>query len=237
MDAPVAKLGARTSEDENSSSGGPVGELRSTSADGAPDWPLELRETVRSAVEVHLAGDQREESAKRRILRELTRLERPFDEFAGTVHVTGSALIVGRRGTVLHLHKRLGRWMQPGGHVDAPEAPWEAALREAQEETGLVLSHPDAGYRLLHLDVHEAAKGHTHLDFRYLLLASDADPSPPPGESPDARWYDWDEALALTDDSLIGALRVAQRQPEASEGLPDNGGTSKRVDRVNGGEL
>ena len=48
--------------------------------------------------------------------------------------------------------------------------------------------------RLIHLDVHEAALGHTHLDLRYLLLGGDDDPHPPPGESPDARWYSWDEA-------------------------------------------
>ena len=29
----------------------------------------------------------------------------------------------GPRGTVLHLHKRLGIWMQPGGHIDAGETP------------------------------------------------------------------------------------------------------------------
>jgi 8-oxo-dGTP pyrophosphatase MutT (NUDIX family) len=173
-------------------------------------------EEARTTVAGHTPADGRETEARTRILEELGRLDRPFDEEADPVHVTGSAVVVGPRGTVLHLHKRLHRWMQPGGHIDPGEGPWAAALRESEEETGLALRHPADGPRLLHVDVHDAAHGHTHLDLRYLLLAPDQDPSPPPGESPDARWYTWDEALALADDALVGALEVARRQPEVS---------------------
>ncbi|HXQ63117.1 MAG TPA: NUDIX domain-containing protein [Acidimicrobiales bacterium] len=177
-------------------------------------WPAGLVETVRGSVSGHTTADGREGRAKARILDGLDSLARPFDEEADRVHVTGSAVVVGRRGTVLHLHKRLHRWMQPGGHIDPPEAPWDAAHRESEEETGLVLRHPDEGPRLIHVDVHDAAEGHTHLDLRYLLLAPDEDPSPPPGESPEARWYPWDEAVAVADAALVGALEMAQRQPE-----------------------
>ena len=171
---------------------------------------------VRRAVAAHDPGDGREAAARERILTALGELPAPFDLHADPVHVTGSAIVVGRRGTVLHMHKRLHRWMQPGGHLDPGEAPWDAALRESQEETGLPLRHPDDGPRLVHVDVHPAAENHTHLDLRYLLLAPDDDPSPPEGESPLARWYSWDEAAALADDALRGALEVARREPEAT---------------------
>ena len=69
------------------------------------------------------------------------RLARPFDEHADPVHVTGSAFIVGPRGIVLLRHRRLGIWVQPGGHVDAGETPWDGARREAVEETGLPVRH------------------------------------------------------------------------------------------------
>jgi len=183
----------------------------------------------------HSAADGREASSRTRILDALARLPRPFDEEADLVHVTGSAVVVGRRGTVLHLHKRLHRWMQPGGHIDPGEAPWDAALRESEEETGLVLRHADDGPRLIHLDVHDAANGHTHLDLRYLLLAPDEDPSPPPDESPEARWYSWDEAVAVADAALVGALTVARRQPEAIGGH-DGAGPDGARDRVGDGE-
>ena len=187
--------------------------------------PPDLVENVRASLRHHTPADRRETAATRRILDSLDSLPRPFDEEADLVHVTGSAVVVGRRGTVLHLHKRLHRWMQPGGHIDPHEAPWDAALRESEEETGLALSHPPDGPRLIHVDVHDAAKGHTHLDLRYLLLAPDLDPQPPPGESPEARWFPWDDALAMADAALSGALEVARRQPEV---LGANGPTEDR---------
>jgi len=174
-----------------------------------------LVDEVRRAVAAHDPVDGREARARERILTELGELAHPFDTGADPTHVTGSAIVVGTRGTVLHMHKRLHRWLQPGGHVAPGEAPWETARRESEEETGLRVRHPAAGARMVHLDVHAAADGHVHLDLRYLLLAPDADPSPPEGESQLARWYSWDEAMVLADDALRGALEVARAQPEA----------------------
>jgi 8-oxo-dGTP pyrophosphatase MutT (NUDIX family) len=167
-------------------------------------------EDLRALVEGHEPTSLRERAARDRFLSELGHLSAPCDEDADPTHVTASAIVVGRRGTVLHLHKRLGIWMQPGGHIDVGETPDVAARREATEELGLVVVHPATGARLLHLDVHEAALGHTHLDLRYLLLGADDDPEPPPDESPDARWYSWQEAMALADPALHDALPLAR---------------------------
>jgi len=171
---------------------------------------------LRALLEGHEPSSEREAEALGRFLTELDRLTAPTDEDADPTHVTASGIVVGRRGTVLHLHKRLGIWMQPGGHIDAGEDPPTAAWREATEELGLAVEHPAPGPLLIHVDVHEAALGHTHLDLRYLLLGSDADPDPPPGESPEARWCDWDEATAMADAALVDALPLARA---AYEGL------------------
>jgi 8-oxo-dGTP pyrophosphatase MutT (NUDIX family) len=160
------------------------------------------------------------------MLAELDRLDRPFDEDADPAHVTASAIVVGRRGVVLHRHRRLHRWMQPGGHVDAGELAPEAALRESVEETGLELAHPPTGAELLHVDVHPAAKGHVHLDLRYLLWAKDADPAPGPGESQDVAWFSWEEAEDLADEALVGALSAARRLI----GDPAAGGAARNVE-------
>ena len=172
--------------------------------DPAPMDPAALL----AAVTARSPVDERERRSIERFAAEVPRLAHPYDEHADPVHVTASAIVVGPRGTVLHLHKRLGLWLQPGGHIEPGETPAEAALREAREETGLDvrLAGPD-GDRIAHVDVHPGPKGHTHLDVRYLLEA-DGDPAPAGDESPDCRWFAWDEAIEVADEGLVGALRV-----------------------------
>lgn len=155
---------------------------------------------------------QVEARTHQRFLRELDRLSDPCNRYADLVHVTASAIVAGPRGTVLVHHKRLHRWVQPGGHIDPGEAPPEAARREAAEETGLPVEHPGPGPLLLQLDVHPAADDHVHLDMRYLLLTSvSTDPLPGPGESRLVRWYGWDHARSTVDVVLVDGLRRAQQ--------------------------
>lgn len=53
-------------------------------------------------------------------------------------HFTATAFVIDSRKRVLLLwHKRLGRWMPPGGHIDDNETPEETAKRECKEETNL----------------------------------------------------------------------------------------------------
>lgn len=172
---------------------------------------------VRQAIEQFEARSRREVRSRRRFLAELDRLDHPFDRRADSVHITGSAIVAGPRGTVLHLHKRLGMWLQPGGHIDAGEAPWEAAVRETVEETGLLGRHPPGGPVLFHLDAHPAGE-HFHLDLRYLLLCEDVDPSPAAGESQQVRWFRLDEALAIADEGLVDGLRRLQATLEGDDG-------------------
>lgn len=172
--------------------------------------PESLVDQVRRALTERAPIDDAERSSIARTLAELDRLTDPFDQDDDPVHVTGSAIVVGPRGVVLLQHKRLGLWLQPGGHVDPGETPWEGALREAREETGLDVSFADVGAdgipRLVHVDVHPGGRGHTHLDLRYLVHGGDADPDPPEGESQQIAWFDWRSAIDRASDDRLTAL-------------------------------
>jgi 8-oxo-dGTP pyrophosphatase MutT (NUDIX family) len=171
---------------------------------------LEAFAAVRAGVAARAAvpADAREASSAARILAELDRLERPFDRDADPTHLTASAIVVSERGLLLHRHRKLGLWLQPGGHIDLDEAPATAAWREVLEETGLRAAPASPERSIVHVDVHPGPHGHTHLDLRYLFEAPPEEPSPPPGESQDVRWFGWDEAIDMADPGLIGALRL-----------------------------
>jgi len=194
-------------------------------ASGEPTDPqLDLRRHVRDSVLARTPVDEREERAVESFVTSFDRLDRPFDLEADPVHVTGSGIVVGDRGVVLLKHKRLGIWLQPGGHIDPGETPWDAALRESAEETGLDVSFDisfDISFDmastgsgvppLLHVDVHDGGRGHTHLDLRYLIDGGDADPAPPEEESQDIGWFGWTQAIAIADPGLRGLLVALAR--------------------------
>jgi 8-oxo-dGTP pyrophosphatase MutT (NUDIX family)/ribosomal protein S18 acetylase RimI-like enzyme len=169
---------------------------------------------IAAAVAARRPVDDRERTSIAAFLAHLEQLPEPCSERAGPVHVTASAIVVGRpvssrHGVLLHRHKRLRLWLQPGGHIDDGESPAQAAVREAAEETGLTGELLDDG-RLVHVDVHPGPRRHTHLDLRYLLGAPPVRPAPPAGESQDVAWFAWHEAVAIADPGLEGVLRALQ---------------------------
>ncbi|MFT5222048.1 MAG: 8-oxo-dGTP pyrophosphatase MutT (NUDIX family), partial [Glaciecola sp.] len=146
-------------------------------------------------------------------LRYLDGLRSPMDEFADPTHVTSSAIVcpsAGPPAIVLHKHKRLGIWLQPGGHVDEGESVPEAGIREVREETGLVAEHAGGQPLLVHIDVHEGPRGHVHLDTRWLLLVErEASFSPAEGESTDVAWFEPEAAMAAGDVGMAEAIKTS----------------------------
>ena len=171
----------------------------------------QVHQRVRADVAARRPVDEREARSVERFLAAFDALAAPLDQESDPIHVTGSGIVVGARGVILLEHKRLGIWLQPGGHIDPGETPWDAALRESREETGLAVSFvgpvDDAGVpELIHVDVHEGGRGHTHLDLRYLIDGGDADPDPPEGESQQIDWFGWESAIDRADPGLRGIL-------------------------------
>ena len=48
-------------------------------------------------------------------------------------HFTATTFIVFQEGIFLHWHKKIEKWLPPGGHIDSNEDPVTAALREVKE--------------------------------------------------------------------------------------------------------
>ncbi|MFV0127914.1 NUDIX hydrolase [Streptomyces sp. HMX112] len=131
----------------------------------------------------------------------------------GAGHLTASALVVDpERGRVLlTLHRKLGMWLQMGGHCEPGDATVAAAaLREATEESGV------PGLTLLpggpvRLDRHAIpAPCHWHLDVQYVALAPPDAVEAISDESLDLRWFGYDEVATVADESVVRLVEAAR---------------------------
>jgi ADP-ribose pyrophosphatase YjhB (NUDIX family) len=128
----------------------------------------------------HVAVDAREEADRCSMLRLAHELGDPLSRAEAAAHFTASAFVVHADGaqTCLITHEKLGRLLQPGGHIEAADATLEAAaLREAREETQLELQFHPTAPRPFDLDIHTIPERpgepqHFHLDVRYLLIGT-----------------------------------------------------------------
>jgi 8-oxo-dGTP pyrophosphatase MutT (NUDIX family) len=162
---------------------------------------------------LHVAADDREEADRCAMLQLARELSDPLSRSEPSAHFTASAFVVDETGgrTCLVRHAKLGRLLQPGGHVEPGDGSLEeAALREACEETGLELRLHPAAPRPLDVDVHRIpARGdepeHLHLDVRFLLVGR--------GEPCDgAAWHE----LGTAGDESVDRLAAKARAYAAS---------------------
>lgn len=163
--------------------------------------------SLAALLERHACADAVEAEHRDLILDFVLRHERPFDRAHLHGHLTASAFIADAAGerTLLGCHRKLGRWLQLGGHGEADEIdPAAVALREALEESGIAgLELHATAPRPLDVDVHriperKGVPGHDHLDIRFLVVApAGAEPELRPDEHLQMQWFLWEDALEL----------------------------------------
>ena len=110
------------------------------------------------------------------------------------------AIFVVRDAKVLViLHRKLGKWLPLGGHVELDEEPETAALREAREESGLDVEllgerppTTEPGTRALiaprFLDIHRISETHEHIGMVYFARPKGGSVSLAAEEHHDIRW-------------------------------------------------
>jgi 8-oxo-dGTP pyrophosphatase MutT (NUDIX family) len=163
-------------------------------------------------------ADSREVASLERIRALLSSAADPFSrDFID--HITGSAVIARPEGDgfLLVFHRRLERWLQPGGHVEDRDASvFETARREAREETGVAALDAPLGPLVLDVDVHPIPPradrpAHVHFDLRYLLTTSQESFVAQAEEVRGVAWFTLAEAVAAgADASLERALAKAR---------------------------
>lgn len=123
-------------------------------------------------------------------------------------HLTASAVILSpsKEDVLLVHHKKLGKWLQPGGHVEeTDDHPSHTAKREAEEETGVRLTSDEG--RLLGIDIHsipatEGEPQHLHHDLAFLFTAQ-TEVLGGNRESNDVFWCPIDRLSEYTNDDAV----------------------------------
>lgn len=117
---------------------------------------------------------------------------------------------------LVHMHKKFGKLMQVGGHIELSETPWHALEHEVFEESGYTLAElqvlqpqetlPALANAIVHpvpllMNTHKVSETHYHSDLAYGFVTSHAPTqAPSEGESNDIRWVTASELAAAVAD-------------------------------------
>ncbi len=163
-------------------------------------------------------SDAGEEAHRQHMLDFLTSTPNAFLRSHLAGHMTASALVLDheQQACLLLLHRKLERWLQPGGHADGDEDLEAVARREVAEETGLEqLELLERG--IFDVDVHliparKEVPEHFHYDVRFLFRAVHPEAIVGNHESEAVAWVPLEEVPARAgEESILRMVRKVQR--------------------------
>jgi 8-oxo-dGTP pyrophosphatase MutT (NUDIX family) len=112
-------------------------------------------------------------------------------------HSAGGVVLHGCRLLLIET-RRSGRWQLPKGHLEPGETAQQAAVREVREETGAAVTvlEPVGRVEYDFRDMHGRLI-HKQVDFYLCAFARQVSERCDPREVRQARWHQWEHALAL----------------------------------------
>ena len=175
------------------------------------------RDALLVLVRGYAPADPAEAAMRARLLAFVAAHDDALERSQALGHVTASAWIVDppRTRALLTHHRKLGKWLQLGGHLDGERDVRAAALREAREESGLT-SLRFVTSAIYDLDVHPIPArshepAHDHYDVRFLLEADAGEAVTISDESHEVAWVPLAALAAYGADESV--LRLARKTP------------------------
>ncbi|MCP9745810.1 NUDIX hydrolase [Lacihabitans sp. CS3-21] len=153
-----------------------------------------------------------EKLIKKRFIEFVQKYEDCFERHLLVGHITASAFIFDKKNNKILLlhHKKLNKWLQPGGHCDGDKDTLSVAIKEVFEETGLVIKNQ--AQPIFDLDIHMIPENkgipeHEHFDVRYLLLADSKIPLIQNHETNQLKWVDLSEMENYTSEESLRRMK------------------------------
>ena len=133
--------------------------------------------------------------------------------------MTATVYIIQNNKVLLHMHKKYKTWFPVGGHVEPDEFPYQAAIREAKEESGydieLVKTEIVGDYDIGRVEripmpfcTYQCGSEKEFYDFNFIATIKGGELSPADGESTEFRWFSREE-LENTDEVKVHIRNTA----------------------------
>ncbi len=133
---------------------------------------------------------------------------------------TATTYIIDKGRVLLINHRKLKKWLAPGGHLDPNEIPPEGARREAKEETGLDIEfipqeniwierwnatsfHRPFLCLLEEIPEHNGTPAHQHVDMIYVAKPISGQEMQNHHETDGLRWFSLEDIEKLEPDIEI----------------------------------